>query len=179
MLIGIVDYRCPQMLGADLFSLAADGPRPRAGGGAVPLSEHEQRMLDEIETALYAEDPKFASAVRGRHVWAPNARRRLQALVILLVGLALLILGVAIPVLSPGGVPVVSVMGFIVMFAGGVMIMLGTPWGRKDSSASAGGGAATGGASKPKMSKAGRGAKQKRSGSFTERMEERFRKRFD
>ncbi|HXA12142.1 MAG TPA: DUF3040 domain-containing protein, partial [Mycobacterium sp.] len=28
----------------------------------MPLSDHEQRMLDEIESALYAEDPKFASS---------------------------------------------------------------------------------------------------------------------
>ena len=43
-------------------------PRLRAGGskeGIVPLSEHEQRLLDEIEQALYAEDPKFASSVRS------------------------------------------------------------------------------------------------------------------
>jgi hypothetical protein len=31
----------------------------------MPLSEHEQRMLDQIERALYAEDPKFASSVRA------------------------------------------------------------------------------------------------------------------
>lgn len=146
----------------------------------MPLSEHEQRMLDEIESALYAEDPKFASAVRGRHVWAPNARRRLQAAVILLVGLALLIVGLAVPMLWLGNFPIVSLIGFIIMFAGGVMIMLGTPWGRHDSPVAAVGGAgqaAAGG--KPKMSKAGRGDKQKRHGSFAERMEERFRKRFD
>lgn len=143
----------------------------------MPLSEHEQRMLDEIESALYAEDPKFASAVRGRHVWAPNARRRLQAVVILLVGLALLIVGVAVPVLRPGGFPIVSLIGFVIMFAGGVMVMLGTPWGRHDAPAAPAGGAGNGG--KSKMSKAGRGSKQKRHGSFTERMEERFRKRFD
>ena len=35
-------------------------------GGAVPLSEHEQRQLDQIEQALYAEDPKFAQAVRAQ-----------------------------------------------------------------------------------------------------------------
>ncbi len=28
----------------------------------MPLSEHEQRMLDQIESALYAEDPKFAAS---------------------------------------------------------------------------------------------------------------------
>ena len=35
----------------------------RAGKeGRMPLSDHEQRMLDQIESALYAEDPKFARA---------------------------------------------------------------------------------------------------------------------
>ena len=29
----------------------------------MPLSEHEQRMLDEIERALYEDDPKFATSV--------------------------------------------------------------------------------------------------------------------
>ncbi|NUS03079.1 MAG: DUF3040 domain-containing protein, partial [Nonomuraea sp.] len=30
----------------------------------MPLSEHEQRLLDQIEQALYAEDPKWANTVR-------------------------------------------------------------------------------------------------------------------
>ena len=30
----------------------------------MPLSDHEQRLLEQIERALYAEDPKFASTVR-------------------------------------------------------------------------------------------------------------------
>ena len=33
----------------------------------MPLSEHEQRLLDQIERALIAEDPKFASTVRAGH----------------------------------------------------------------------------------------------------------------
>ena len=28
----------------------------------MPLSEHEQRLLEQMERALYAEDPKFAAA---------------------------------------------------------------------------------------------------------------------
>ena len=44
----------------------------------MPLSDHEQRMLDQIESALYAEDPKFASSVRGGSLRAPSTRRRLQ-----------------------------------------------------------------------------------------------------
>ncbi len=39
----------------------------------MPLSDHEQRMLDQIESALYAEDPKFASSVRGGGLRAPSA----------------------------------------------------------------------------------------------------------
>jgi hypothetical protein len=33
-------------------------------GGVVPLSEHEQRQLEQIEQALYREDPKFGRLVR-------------------------------------------------------------------------------------------------------------------
>ena len=32
----------------------------------MPLSEREQRLLDQIERALQAENPKLASALRGR-----------------------------------------------------------------------------------------------------------------
>ena len=62
----------------------------------MPLSEHEQRMLDQIESALYAEDPKFASSVRGGTLRAPSARRRFQGLAMFVVGLALRVSGVMI-----------------------------------------------------------------------------------
>ena len=52
----------------------------------MPLSDHEQRMLDQIESALYAEDPKFASSVRGGAMRAPSARRRLQGVALFVVG---------------------------------------------------------------------------------------------
>ena len=47
----------------------------RPGRNAVPLSEHEQRLFDQIERSL-AEDPKFASAVRASDPRF-HARRRL------------------------------------------------------------------------------------------------------
>ena len=53
----------------------------------MPLSDHEQRMLDQIESALYAEDPKFASSVRGGGLRAPTARRRLQGVALFVIGL--------------------------------------------------------------------------------------------
>ena len=57
----------------------------------MPLSDHEQRMLDQIESALYAEDPKFASSVRGGDLRAPSARRRLQGAALFVIGLAMLV----------------------------------------------------------------------------------------
>ncbi len=62
----------------------------------MPLSEHEQRLLEQIERALYAEDPKFASTVRGGRLRKPTRRRRLQGVALFVVGLVLLVLGVAV-----------------------------------------------------------------------------------
>jgi len=53
----------------------------------VPLSEHEQRLLDQIEQALYAEDPKFVSSVRS--VRARSHLRR--SIVLAVVGFVLVV----------------------------------------------------------------------------------------
>lgn len=89
----------------------------------MPLSEHEQRMLDQIESALYAEDPKFASTVRGKRMGMASNRRRLQAGALFVLGLTLLIAGVALPV-KPGGFPIISLLGFLVMFGAGVLVLV-------------------------------------------------------
>ncbi|RJQ82939.1 DUF3040 domain-containing protein [Pseudonocardiaceae bacterium YIM PH 21723] len=128
----------------------------------MPLSEHEQRMLEQIERALYAEDPKFASAVRGGRLNRPPRRRRLQGGVLLLLGVSLLVLGVALPVLKPGGVPVISVAGFLVMFFGALLML--SAFGRSGDAAQA--------AEQASAEKSGKS-------SFAQRMEERFRKRFE
>ena len=54
----------------------------------MPLSEHEQRLLEQIERALVDDDPKFASSVRtgDRRL---KSRRRLQ------IGAALVVVGFA------------------------------------------------------------------------------------
>ena len=44
----------------------------------MPLSEHEQHLLEQMEQALYAEDPKFASQMQGS---AARARLRRRILV--------------------------------------------------------------------------------------------------
>ncbi|MCH9642058.1 MAG: DUF3040 domain-containing protein [Actinomycetia bacterium] len=132
----------------------------------MPLSDHEQRMLDQIESALYAEDPKFASSVRGGTLRAPSARRRLQGAALFVAGLGLLVSGVAFKATMIGSFPILSVIGFIVMFGGVVFAITGPrvsgkPEGATDISAA-----------RQKRAKGG-------SGSFTSRMEDRFRKRFD
>lgn len=133
----------------------------------MPLSDHEQRMLDQIESALYAEDPKFASSVRGGNLRAPSARRRLQGVALFVVGLALLVSGVAIKATMIGSFPILSVIGFIVMFGGVVFAITGPRVsGPVDKSAPSSGSA--------------RGKRNKNTGgSFTSRMEDRFRRRFD
>lgn len=130
----------------------------------MPLSEHEQRLLDQIERALYAEDPKFASTVRGARLRKPSRRRKLQGIVLLLVGAALLVTGVMLPKL--GGVPVVSLLGFLIMFGGALLAW--TSFRRGDKAAAEGEGeTSAGGGSAPSRS------------NFSQRMEDRFRKRFD
>lgn len=91
----------------------------------MPLSDHEQRMLDQIESALYAEDPKFASSVRGGGFRAPTARRRLQGTALFFVGLAMLVSGVAFKATMIGTFPILSVLGFVVMFGGVVYAVTG------------------------------------------------------
>lgn len=98
----------------------------------MPLSDHEQRMLDQIESALYAEDPKFASSVRGGGFRAPTARRRLQGTALFVVGLGMLVSGVAFKATMIGSFPILSVLGFVVMFGGVVYAVTGrTPRGRR------------------------------------------------
>src|ERR1700759_2444359 len=84
----------------------------------MPLSDHEQRMVDQIESALYAEDPKFGSSVRGGGLRAPTARRRLQGAGLFLLGLAMPVSGVAFKATMIGPFPPLSVLVFIVVFGG-------------------------------------------------------------
>ncbi|WP_018223247.1 MULTISPECIES: DUF3040 domain-containing protein [Salinispora] len=76
----------------------------------MPLSEHEQRLFDQIERSL-AEDPKFASAVRASDPRFHARRRLLIAAGVVVVGLSLLVYGAVIKT------PPLAVAGFVVMLA--------------------------------------------------------------
>ncbi len=60
----------------------------------MPLSEHEQRLLEQMERALHAEDPKFASALQGDRLRRRLRRRVALAVVGVLAGAALIAYGV-------------------------------------------------------------------------------------
>ncbi|QWF77034.1 DUF3040 domain-containing protein [Amycolatopsis sp. CA-230715] len=135
----------------------------------MPLSEHEQRLLDQIERELYAEDPKFASTVRGSRLRRPARRRRIQGIALFVVGVALLVLGVILP-FRVAEIPLVSVLGFLVMFFGALLALTSLRQPAEGEEKGGGGSPASAG---------GRGKQASRRSSFTQRMEERFRQRFD
>ncbi|HWC35753.1 MAG TPA: DUF3040 domain-containing protein [Mycobacteriales bacterium] len=77
----------------------------------MPLSDHEQRLLEQIEQALYDEDPKFARLYRATDVRSHYRGRVVRAVLGVVAGLGMLLAGV-ITVLIPLGVG-----GFVVMVA--------------------------------------------------------------
>jgi hypothetical protein len=77
----------------------------------VPLSEHEQRQLDQIEQALRADDPRFAHAVQAADPRVHYKRRVVAAAAGFVIGVGLLLAGVVINVIP------IAVAGFAVMLA--------------------------------------------------------------
>ncbi len=75
----------------------------------MPLSEHEQRQLEQIEQALYSEDPKFVHTVRSSDPRVHYKRRAYQAAAGFVLGVGLLLGGVISQYIWVG------VAGFIVM----------------------------------------------------------------
>lgn len=122
----------------------------------MPLSDHEQRQLEQIERALYSEDPKFAHAVRATDPQVHYKRRLVKAILGFVLGVCLLMAGV-ITKLIP-----ISVVGFLVML--GCCVWGLTCWKRISGGEPAG--------------KSGSGQRQRRVG-FMERMEERWRRRHE
>ncbi|HVU73091.1 MAG TPA: DUF3040 domain-containing protein [Mycobacteriales bacterium] len=81
----------------------------------MPLSENEQRQLEAIERALYAEDPKFASSLNSSDL-RTHARRKLRRSIAVLVVGALLLVGIVVNVWVP-------VAGIVLMFIGAVGVV--------------------------------------------------------
>ncbi|WP_271219231.1 DUF3040 domain-containing protein [Streptosporangium carneum] len=129
----------------------------------MPLSEHEQRLLDQIEQALYAEDPKWANTVRISDPRSHYKRRLVKASIGFILGVVLLMVGVMNYIL-------LGVVGFVVMLAACLWGL--SSWKRMNGFGEA---SAAGPSGQP-------GRARRRGGprpSFMERMEERWRRRHD
>jgi hypothetical protein len=123
----------------------------------VPLSEHEQRLFDQIEQSL-AKDPKFASAVRATDPRFHTRRRVVFAILMGIVGFGMVIAG---PISS---VLVISVVGFVVTFGALVFGVQSIRRGRNGGTLKAVGGTAS------------RSTRTRRL-SFIDRLEDRWRGR--
>jgi predicted lipid-binding transport protein (Tim44 family) len=137
--------------------------------GIVPLSEHEQRQLEQIEQALRAGDPRFADAVRAADPRVHYRRRVVGAALGFVIGAGLLAAGVVINVV------LIAVAGFVVMLACSLWAvtsyrrMTGIITGRAPAQA-------RGSGKERRAAKGRRAAKQAGSGPMG-RLEERWRRR--
>jgi hypothetical protein len=137
----------------------------------MPLSEHEQRLLDQIERALYAEDPKFASTVRSTDLRTHMRRRLRRAAAVFVIGFVTMLFGIANLA--------VGIAGFVVMLLALVMAL--SAWRRLGTNPTADQPRATKGALRAVDGKAQRPVRKKSSsaGSPLEKLEERWKRRWD
>lgn len=84
----------------------------------MPLSDHEQRILDDIAKHLSEEDPRFAESVR-RATPRSHAMRRLRLAALgVVAGLALLFTGLFLGLENPSVTIGAGFAGFVVMLLG-------------------------------------------------------------
>ena len=81
----------------------------------MPLSEHEQKILAELEESLSKQDPKFAKSVRETNIYAHSLRQIRWSLVAFVAGLVILVAFFS-------QVTLVGVVGVAIMFAAAVVI---------------------------------------------------------
>jgi Flp pilus assembly protein TadB len=78
----------------------------------MPLSEHEQKLLEQLEKQLHEDDPKFASSMGSVPGRSWSTRHLVIGVLATLAGLLLLLVGVSMQNVFVG------VLGFVVMGAG-------------------------------------------------------------
>jgi hypothetical protein len=126
----------------------------------MPLSEHEQRLLEEMERSLYQNDADFVATVGGRR-GRPAYRSIVLGILIAVVGVGVLIAGVAFQI------PIIGILGFVVMFAGVLLAI--APGKRATAPDASGPGSASGSAKSGKAQQAG----------FMNKLNDRWDKRQD
>lgn len=121
----------------------------------MPLSEEEARLLQQLEQSLAAEDPDFASTLRGSKFLAHNRRVAILAALGFVVGLVLLLCGAVFTMTWLGA------LGFVAMVVTAYLFL--NAWRR-----------GIGGSDERSVP-----SSPKQSGSFVDRMEERWQRRQD
>ena len=128
----------------------------------MALSNEEQRLLEQMEAALAAEDPKLVNAMRGSGTRRVHRRRAALAGVGFFVGLVLLVIGMSTYI-------ALSVLGFVVMVGASVVAIYA--WQHVGTAADPVRG--------PSPSKTAQGSQAAGNQGFMDKMEERWRKRRD
>lgn len=82
----------------------------------MPLSEREQRMLDELEAQLRTEDPRLDTHLRDSRPGGVSVRRIVLGVAVAVAGLAVVLLGVSFQNIFVG------VLG-VALMGGGVYIL--------------------------------------------------------
>lgn len=127
-------------------------------------------MLDQIEKALLAEDPGLSKRVK-RHTAEASGGNPLRGVALILLGLCFLIGGIALAQQSLWFVGL-SVLGFLIMFGGGLVAVTGGSRKKGRAKSTARGAAEVKrGAATPKKN----GAQD----SLGSRLDENFRRRFE
>jgi Protein of unknown function (DUF3040) len=134
-------------------------------GGVVPLSEHEQRQLEQIEQALYREDRALVRRVRSSDPRVHYRRRVAEALVGLALGAAMIAAGIVLPIIG------LAVAGFVVMLLCSIWVL--NSWRQMAAVALGATPGQPGGKRRAKRSKRGTAGHA----SFGERLDERWRRR--
>ncbi len=129
----------------------------------MPLSEHEQRQLEQIEQALYREDRRLARLVRSSDPRVHYRRRAVQAASGFAAGAGMVAAGLLLPHFI-----YLSIAGFAVMLLCGIWALV--TW-RQAAAAAA---AARGGAAGRRRRRPGGPGRR---ASMMERLDERWRRR--
>ncbi len=131
----------------------------------MPLSEHEQRQLEQIEQALYREDRALVRRVRSTDPRVHYRRRVAEALVGLALGAAMIAAGIVLPVIG------LAVAGFVVMLLCSIWVL--NSWRQMTAVALGATPGQSAGKRRSKRSKRGTAGHA----SFGERLDERWRRR--
>ncbi len=118
----------------------------------MPLSEQEQRLLDEMERGLYRNDADFVATV-GSHGSRPNYRMIVIGSLLGVLGIVGIVTGVVTQLM------IIGVVGFLVMFVGVLLALRRSP--------------------APEASAEPGGKSYARHASFMDRMNDRWDKRQD